>query len=121
MVGGNGESAEELVERAAQLNSERMVLVGPDALDSAGKTISGVFMAAAVAGVIASNRDPAVPLNGAEVKGLGGVAQTYSDNEVDLLVRGGVTPMESCLLYTSRTQTFSICYDFALKDNNIIN
>lgn len=95
VVGGNGESAEELVERAAQLNSERMVLVGPDALDSAGKTISGVFMAAAVAGVIASNRDPAVPLNGAEVKGLGGVAQTYSDNEVDLLVRGGVTPMES--------------------------
>ena len=95
VVGGNGESAEELVERAAQLNSERMVLVGPDALDSAGETISGVFMAAAVAGVIASNRDPAVPLNGAEVKGLGGVAQTYSDNEVDLLVRGGVTPMES--------------------------
>ena len=95
VVGGNGESAEKLVERAAQLNSERMVLVGPDALDSAGETISGVFMAAAVAGVIASNRDPAVPLNGAEVKGLGGVAQTYSDNEVDLLVRGGVTPMES--------------------------
>ncbi len=92
VVGGNGESAEKLVERAAQLNSERMVLVGPDALDSAGETISGVFMAAAVAGVIASNRDPAVPLNGAEVKGLGGVAQTYSDNE---LVRGGVTPMES--------------------------
>ncbi len=95
VVGGNGESAEKLVERAAQLNSERMVLVGPDALDSAGETISGVFMAAAVAGVIAANRDPAVPLNGAEVKGLGGVAQTYSDNEIDLLVRGGVTPMES--------------------------
>ena len=48
-----------------------------------------------MAGVIASGRDPAVPLNGAEVKELGGVAQTYSDNEVDLLVRGGVTPMES--------------------------
>ena len=67
-----GRAPEKLVERAAQLNSERMVLVGPDALDSAGETISGVFMAAAVAGVIASNRDPAVPLNGAEVKGLGG-------------------------------------------------
>lgn len=46
VVGGDGESAEELVERAAQLNSERMVLVGPDALDSAGETLPGVFMAA---------------------------------------------------------------------------
>ena len=34
MVGGDGESAAELVTRAAALNSERMVLVGPDALDS---------------------------------------------------------------------------------------
>ena len=36
---------------AAALNSERMVLVGPDALDSGGKTLPGVFAAAALAGV----------------------------------------------------------------------
>jgi len=95
VVGGSGDTAAQLVERAAALNSERMVLVGPDVLDSAGETLPGVFAAAAVAGVIASNRDPAVPLNGAEVRGLGGLAADYGDNDVDLLVRGGVTPLES--------------------------
>lgn len=95
VVGGDGDTAAELVSRAAALNSERMVLVGPDVLDGEGETLPGVFAAAAAAGVIASGRDPAVPLNGAEVKGLGGLAVDYSDNDIDLLVRGGVTPLES--------------------------
>ena len=95
VVGGDDDTVEELVARAAELNSERMVLVGPDALDSSGNVLSGVFSAAAVAGVIAASKDPAVPLNGAEVKGLGGLNTDYSDNDIDLLVRGGVTPLES--------------------------
>ena len=95
VVGGSGEDVAALVERAAALNSERMVLVGPDAVDSSGKTLPGAFAAAAVAGVIASGRDPAVPLNGAEVKGLGGLQADYSDGDIDLLVRGGVTPLEN--------------------------
>ena len=95
VVGGDGDTAAELVTRAAALNSERMVLVGPDALDSAGEPLPGVFAAAALAGVIASGADPAVPLNGAEVRGLGGLGEEYSDNDIDLLVRGGVTPLES--------------------------
>lgn len=95
VVGGYGESAAELVAHAAALNSERMVLVGPDALNQDGKTAGGILAAAALAGVIASGTDPAVPLNGAEMKGLGGLAEDYSDNEIDLLVRGGVTPLES--------------------------
>ena len=64
-------------------------------LDEAGETLSGAFAAAALAGVIASNADPAVPLNGAEIRGLGGVSTDYGDNDIDLLVRGGVTPLES--------------------------
>lgn len=95
VVGGSGEDAAALVEHAEALNSERMVLVGPDALDSNGETIPGVFAAAALAGVIASGKDPAVPLNGAAVAGLGGLSTQYSDNDIDLLVRGGVTPLES--------------------------
>lgn len=94
VVGGSGEAAA-LVEHAAALNSERMVLVGPDVLDEAGETLSGAFAAAALAGVIASNADSAVPLNGAEIRGLGGVSTDYGDNDIDLLVRGGVTPLES--------------------------
>lgn len=95
VVGAGGEAVAALVSRAEALNSERMVLVGPDALSEAGTTLPGVFAAAALAGVIASGHDPAVPLNGAEIKGLGGLAATYGDNDIDLLVRGGVTPLES--------------------------
>ena len=94
VVGCDGADVEALVGRAAELNSERMVLVGPDALDSAGEPLPGVFAAAAVAALAAAGGDPAVPLNGAAVKGLGGLRQDYSDRDIDRLVRGGVTPLE---------------------------
>ena len=84
-----------LTARAKALNSERMVLVGPDGLDSSGKALPGMFAAAAVAAAVAVNRDPAAPLNGTELRGLGGVSELYGDNEIDLLVQGGVTPLEA--------------------------
>ena len=62
-----------LTARAKALNSERMVLVGPDGLDSSGKALPGMFAAAAVAAAVAVN----------------------GDNEIDLLVQGGVTPLEA--------------------------
>ena len=80
-----GESVSQLTARAAALNHQRMVLVGP----------GGVTLAAAVGGAIAAMGDPAVPLGGQELRGLNGVSQQYSDNDIDLLVRGGVTPLES--------------------------
>ncbi|MDD3346826.1 phage tail sheath subtilisin-like domain-containing protein [Oscillibacter sp.] len=95
VVGGDGDTVAQLVERATALNSERVVLVGPDAVDSDGETLPAIFAAGALAGVIAAGADPAVPLNGAEVKGLSGLAVEYGDNDIDLLVRGGVTPLES--------------------------
>ena len=95
VVGSDGESVEELVVRAEALNSERVVLVAPNALSADGEsTLSGVAVAAAVAGVIAAEPDPAVPLGGAEVLGFGGLDAAYSDNDLDLLIRGGVTPLE---------------------------
>lgn len=95
VVGGSGEDAAALVERAKALNSERVALVGPDALDRQGERIPAVFAAAAVAGAVAAGRDPAAPLNGAVLQGLSGLASDYSDSEIDLLVRGGVLPLES--------------------------
>ncbi len=94
VVGCDGAEVSELTARAAELNSERVVLVGPDALDRAGKPLPGVFAAAAAAALAASGGDPAVPLNGAELKGLTGLSQDYGDSDIDLLVRGGVTPLE---------------------------
>lgn len=94
VVGGSGEDVSALVKHAAALNSERVVLVGPDALDSQGEALPAVFAAAAVAGAVAAGRDPAAPLNGTVLRGLGGLGADYSDSDIDLLVRGGVTPLE---------------------------
>lgn len=85
--GGAGESVEQLIQRAAGLNCERVVLVAPGAGDGSG----GVSCAAAVAGAIAGNTDPALPLGGAQLYGLDGLECSYDDNDIDLLVRGVTT------------------------------
>ena len=95
VVGSQGESAQQLVERAQALNCERLVLVGGDVLGEDGGELDGIHAAAALAGLISAQSDPAVPLNGAALRGFGGVAQRWSDNDIDLLVRGGVTPLET--------------------------
>ena len=94
VVGGAGESVSEMTEHAKALNSERMVLVGPDAAAEDGTGLEAVFAAAAVASVIAQSSDVSVPINGAALAGIGGVSRRLSDNEIDQLVRGGVTPVE---------------------------
>lgn len=96
VVGGaQGETVSQLTARAEQLNSERMVLVAPAALNQAGEPVSGARCAAAVAGAIAGQSDPAIPLGGAELGGLSGLTEQYDDHEIDALVRGGVTALES--------------------------
>ena len=90
VVGGKaGENATALVQRAEGLNSERVVLTAP--VGEGG----GAAVAAAVAGAIAGESDPAIPLGGAELLGLNGLSTQYGDNDIDLLVRGGVTPLDS--------------------------
>ena len=93
-AGGAGETVTELLERAKALNSERVVLVAPGGTDEEGKAVSGLSLAAAVAGAIAGTTDPALPLGGAVLSGLYGLETTYGDNDQDLLIRGGVTPAE---------------------------
>lgn len=95
VAGAAGETVAELVQRAAGLNHERVVLVAPGAVDSQGQAMDGTRCAAAVAGAIAGSADPALPLSGAELKGLDGLSAAYDDGEIDLLVRGGVTPLET--------------------------
>ncbi|MCI9263467.1 MAG: phage tail sheath protein [Oscillospiraceae bacterium] len=85
VFGSEGETVETLVERAGGLNCERVVLVAP----------GGAAAAAAVAGAVAGESDPAVPLGGAELNGLSGLGGEWDDNELDTLILGGVTPLES--------------------------
>lgn len=95
VAGAAVETAEQLVARAKALNHERVVLVAPGGLNGAGEAISGLTVAAAVAGAIAGESDPAVPLGGAELSGLNGLSTRLEDNELDLLILGGITPVES--------------------------
>jgi len=95
VAGDMEETVGELVERAAQLNSERVVLVAPGCVDQQGEALAGVQVAAAVAGVIAGESDPAIPLGGAQVSGLYGLNRQFREEELDVLIRGGVTPVEA--------------------------
>lgn len=108
VCGGGAEEPSALVERAGQLNCERMVLVAP----GEGNGEGGALCAAAMAGAIAANTDPALPLGGVRLYGLGGLETTYEDGDIDLLIQGGVTPLEmvsgSCCVVravTTRTTT----------------
>ena len=89
-----GELVETMGLRADGLNSERVVLVGGAAVDEGGNPISGIYVAACVAGVLAAETDPAIPLGGAELKGLHGLSHTFSDGEVEQLIFHGVSPVE---------------------------
>ena len=93
-AGAADETVTNLIARAKALNSERVVLVAPGGTSEEGTALSGLTAAAAVAGAIAAQGDPALPLSGAELLGLNGLSQQYNDNDIDLLVQGGVTPLE---------------------------
>ncbi len=94
-AGGANESVSELIARAKELNHERVVLAAPGALNGSGEDDAAGPGAAARPGAIAAERDPAVPLGGAALTGLYGLNARYEDNELDLLILGGVTPVES--------------------------
>ena len=94
IVEGSG-SVSEIVQAAENLNCERIVMTAPPAMSSENQAVQAGSVAAAVAGAIISERDPAIPLNGAVLKGLAGLAAKYGDGDAELLIKGGVTPVES--------------------------
>jgi len=66
-------------------NNERMIFL----------CSGSVYTAAAMAGAIAGETDPAMPLGGVELKGLPETAATnWTDADIDAMVRGGITPIE---------------------------
>ena len=95
VAGAAGESVAELIERAEGLNHERVVLAAPGAVDADGTAQGGAECAAALAGAIAGSPDPALPLGGARLYGLEGLESAYDDDDIDELILGGVTPLET--------------------------
>lgn len=108
IVEGAGTVAE-VAAKAGALNSERMVIAYP-AIEGSGALLGSA--AAALAGVVSTGRDPALPVNGAELNGLDNFLRIFSDTEINSLVQAGVTPIESvygspCVVrgVTTRTKT----------------
>ena len=95
-VGGNTEvEAWELLETAEAANCQRIILIGGSGKTPWDDRFDGRYSAAALAGLIAGETDPALPLNGAALTGLVGLKERWSEEEIDQLVRGGVTPLEA--------------------------
>lgn len=88
-IAETGGSVADAAARAATLNFERIVLAYPSVDGNTGA------VAAAIAGVLSGQADPALPLNGAELTGIDGFSRSYSDSEVTTLVTAGVTAVES--------------------------
>ncbi len=95
-VVGCGGTAAELVARAGALNCERMVLTAGTGTLSWDDTMSHcVYGPAALAGVLAAQTDPALPVNGQVLEGLSAIGEKFTEAEIDTLVQGGVTVLEA--------------------------
>ncbi len=87
---------ESLCALAQNLNCERQVLLGADVRYAGDEADGGgCLAAAAMAGLLSSQEDPALPLNGAQLAGLDAVSLTLTESQIDTLVRAGVTPLEA--------------------------
>lgn len=104
---------DEAVSAAGTLQSERMVIVCPGA-KAAGSSLEAdpLFSAAALAGAVLAQEDPAAPLSGSVLDSLESLALQPSDQQVESMLAGGVTPFEvrggavECVrAVTTRTQT----------------
>lgn len=96
VAGTAGTEVAALTEKAEKLNSERMVLTaGACTLSWNENATEGVYGAAALAGLLAAQEDPALPVNGVALSGLGQAGHRFSETEIDTLVQGGVTVLES--------------------------
>ncbi|MEG1240167.1 MAG: phage tail sheath subtilisin-like domain-containing protein [Oscillospiraceae bacterium] len=95
LCGAADETVTNLVARAKVCNDKRCVLAAPGALKPDGTPAHPAHVAAAVAGALAGETDPALPLGGATLQGLAGIAISYTDEELDALILGGVTVVES--------------------------
>ncbi len=92
-VGAVAEDAAAL-QIAGEINSERLLLAAGSACCKAGEEASPMLLAAALAGRLLNRSSPDVSLNAAELPGIVSVAPWRSEEQVERLLAGGVTPCE---------------------------
>lgn len=85
----NGGTASAIISEAQSLNFERIVLCG----NSVPNGVSG-SVAAAVAGVLSAQSDPALGQNGAALQDIPALSRQFTDSQLETLLQAGVTPVE---------------------------
>lgn len=95
-VGMADASMQAVLNRAAKLNFERMVLVGQDVvLQDETDLAGGCYAAAALAAQLVQQSDPAAPFYGVCLEGISDTNWYLDDDAIDTLVHGGVTVLEA--------------------------
>jgi len=83
-----------VINQAKALNSGKVYTSYPNALDNTGTELSGIYTAAALAGQIAAETDPSMPMTNVQVNGFYGLAKKLKDDEINSLIEAGVIPLE---------------------------
>jgi hypothetical protein len=87
-------SQEELITFAASVDDDRIFIPAPAFLDENGNTLGAIFAAAGLTSLIMTETgDPALPMNGVQMYGFGGVSRVMLDTEMNILVDKGITPI----------------------------
>ena len=89
-------AVEDLVVFQESVNHDRIFIPGPMLTDHDGNTVEPEVTCAALAAVISTETiDPALPMNGVELKGFGGVEKILLKSELEYMVDNGITPIYS--------------------------
>jgi phage tail sheath gpL-like len=79
---------------AATVDSDRIFIPGPAFLDDAGNVLTAPFAQAALTSIIMTQTDdPALPVNGVQINGFGGMNRMMLESEMKILVDKGITPI----------------------------
>lgn len=80
---------------ATSINSNRILTAYPNVMDKNGVELPGFYTAAAIAGQLAKEQDPSMPMTGVELVGFYGLAKKLKVNEMESLIDAGIIPLET--------------------------
>lgn len=84
----------ELTEFAEKINNNRIFVPGPSFVDSSAELVDGRLASAGIGALIMTETDdPALPMNGVQVRGFGGVNRAVLYSEREILANKGVTAL----------------------------
>lgn len=83
------------ITNAKAINSGRVLTAYPNGLDANGAELPGFYTAAALAGQLAAESDPSMPMTGVELVGFYGLAKKLKNSELESLIDAGIIPLQA--------------------------